>query len=104
MNTSLTVKLSADTNDIPIMYRVVEMTPASSAGGTYCVLQVVRVGWDTFANYNNWKATSTYDTVTERMYLTGRNPTGMQGTLGALSVQALTAIESYAPQTPSMDQ
>ena len=55
MNTNLTVRLIADTNYIPVMYRLVEMTPGSSAALTYCVLQVARVGWDTENNYNNWK-------------------------------------------------
>jgi hypothetical protein len=102
MNTNLTVKLSADGNDIPVMYRVIEMTPQATAAGTYCVLQVVRVGWNTFANYDNWKATTGY--ADGAMYITGRDWTGMQGTLGALSVAALSAIELYATQTPSFDQ
>ena len=103
MNTNLTVRLIADTNYIPVMYRLVEMTPGSSAALTYCVLQVARVGWDTENNYNNWKATSVWDSGTEMMYLTGRNATGMQGTLGALSVVALSAITNYKDLTPSTD-
>ena len=101
MNTNLTVKLSADTNYIPVMYRIVEMTSASTAATTYCVLQVARVGWDTEAHYNNWKATSVY--ADGNMHLVGRDPTGMQGTLGTLSVVALSTIEIYKPQTPSTD-
>jgi len=103
MNSNLTVRLSADGNDIPVMYNVVEMTTGASAALTYCVLVVIRVGWNTFANYDNWKATSSWDPGTERMYLTGRDWTGMQGTLGAFSVAALSTLEIYRPGTPSTD-
>lgn len=101
MDTNLTVKLSADTNYIPVMYRVVEMTTGSGAATTYCVLVVARVGWDTEAHYNDWKATSVY--ADSNMHLVGRNTTGIQGILGTLSVAALSAIEIYKPQTPSTD-
>lgn len=103
MNTNLTVRLTADTNYIPVMYRVVEMTVGASAALTYCVLQVVRVGWDTENNFNNWKATATWSEQNERMYLVGRNPTGMQGTLGTLSVAALSTTQNYKVLTPSTD-
>lgn len=103
MNSNLTVRLIADTNDIPVMYKVVEMTTGLAAASTYCVLVVARVGWDTFAHYDDWKATSSWDEGTERMYLTGRNPTGMQGTLGALSVVALSLMQNYKDLTPSTD-
>lgn len=102
MNIGLTVKLVADGNYIPVKYGVVEMTPAATAGATYCVLQVIRVGWDTENHYNDWKATSGY--ADGNMYLSGRNTTGMQGTPGALSVVALSAIENYDTMTPSFDQ
>lgn len=104
MNTALTVKLTGDSNDIPVMYRVIEMSVGTDAASTHCVLQVVRVGWDTFANYNNWKSGRYYDEDTEMTHATGRQVTGMQGTMGDLSVVALSAIEPYKRQTPSMDQ
>ena len=83
------------------MYRLVEMTTSSGAATTYCVLVVARVGWDTKAHYDDWKATSVY--ADGNMHLVGRNTTGMQGVLGTLSVAALSTIEIYKPQTPSTD-
>lgn len=104
MNTALTVKLTGDANDIPIMYRVVEMTVAGTAAGTFCALMVTRVGWDTFANYDKWKATKTYDINSGNTDVSGRDPEGMQGVLGTLSVAALSTIENYQALTPSTDQ
>ena len=102
MNTKLTVKLDADTNDIPVKYGVVEITVGSTAAATYCVLQTIRVGWDTFANYDNWKAHK--NIVGDYANLSGRDVTGIQGTLGELTVAALDAISVYDTQTPSFDQ
>ncbi len=104
MNNNLTVKLIADTNDIPVMFGVVEMTTGSSAALTYCVLQVKRVGWDTLANYDKWVSTKSYDINSGTTTLVGRDPEGVQGTLGVLIVATLSAIEQYATQTPSTDQ
>lgn len=104
MNTALTVKLTGDSNYIPVMYRVIEMTVGTDAASTYCALQVVRVGWDTEVNYNNWKSGRYYDESTGMTHATGRETTGMQGAMGDLSVAALSTIEPYKRQTPSMDQ
>lgn len=103
MNTKLTVRLIADSNFIPVKYGVVEMNVGADTANTFCVLQVIRVGWNTETNYNNWKSTKTYDTASGTTTLVGRNPTGMQGTLGALSVVALNLITEYDAKTPSTD-
>jgi hypothetical protein len=92
MNTRLTVKLSSDTNFIPVKYTVVEMSVGTAGDGsdTYCVLIVSRVGWDTKAHYDEWKK--------------NRDATGMQGTAGAFSVAPLSDLEVYDyPRTPSTD-
>jgi len=105
MNTSLTVRLKSDTNYIPVKYRVVEMTVGSSDTTTFCALSVVRVGWDTSDNYDKWVSTRSYDTNAGTTTLVGRDPEGMQGTLGNLSVATLDTITEYsAVQTPSVDQ
>jgi hypothetical protein len=118
MNTSLTVRLIADANDIPVMYRVIEMTPGATAATTYCVLQVVRVGWDTFVHHDDWKAHKVYAPLPsppdnpltpiqpvqgDYQNLAGRIAVGIQGVLGTLSIAALNAITQYATQTPSRD-
>ena len=104
MNTSLTVRLTGDTNFIPVMYRVAEMAVGSTAAATYCVLSVARVGWDTEVNYSKWISTRSYDINSDTTTLIGRNPEGMIGMLGVLSVVALDGVVVYATQTPSMDQ
>jgi hypothetical protein len=101
MNTSLTVKLNADTNFIPVMYRVVETTVGATLAATFLVLEVVRVGWDTVGHYNDWKAKSGY--ADGNMYLTGRKTVGIIGTLGTLTVAAADTVSIYKVQTPSMD-
>ena len=99
MNTSLTVRLTSDTNFIPVMYRVVETTVGATIAGTYFVLEVVRVGWDTGPHYNDWKAT--WDGVNQ--VLTGRKTVGMVGALGTLTVAAASTVTAYKVQTPSTD-
>lgn len=89
MNTKLTVKLTADTNYVPIRYSVVEIGVGTSSADTYCVLIVDRVGWDTKENYESW--TDRRDTV------------GRQGNLGDLSVHPLSDIVVYNVRTPSTD-
>jgi len=89
MNTNLTVKLSSDTNYIPVRYRVVEVTVGSSAAATYCVLVTEKVGWDTEVHYEAWTKS--------------RNTEGMIGTLGAFSVEALSDLIVYNVRTPSTD-
>jgi hypothetical protein len=103
MNTSLTVKLNADANYIPVMYRVVETTVASTLATTYFLLEVVRVGWDTQEHYEAWIATKNYDTASGVTHLVGRNPTGMVGILGTLSISAANLVSIYKIQTPSSD-
>lgn len=89
MNTNLTVKLSSDTNSIPVKYRVVEISVGTSLADTYCVLTVEKVGWDTGEHYEAW---------TDR-----RETTGMVGTLGDFSVAALSDLKTYNVRTPSTD-
>lgn len=89
MNTKLTVKKSADTNYIPVMYQVIEMAPAGTLGGTNCIIMVERVGWDTEDHYDAWKET--------------RDITGMQGMPGTLEAVTLDTLEVYNSRTPSAD-
>lgn len=104
MNTNLTVRISSDSNFIPVKYRIVEMTTGASAAATYCVLLVTRVGWDTSNNYDLWKATKYYDTGSGVTHLNGRDPAGIQGVLGTLSVVALSTIVNYGTPAPDSDQ
>ena len=104
MNSALIVKLNADSNYVPVKYRIVEMTVGSTAGATYCVLEVVGVGFDTEGNYDLWKSGRYYDTASGVTHATGRDPVGIQGTLGALSVATLDALSIYSPRTPSLDR
>lgn len=92
MNTKLAVKLSTDTNYIPVKYQVIEMSIGTAADGsdTYCALMVSRIGWDTEAHYKEW--------------MKNRDVTGKQGTSGAFSVAPLSDLEVYdSPRTPSTD-
>ena len=121
MNTTLTVRKTGDTNQIPVMYRVVESQPAATAATTYCVLECIRVGWDTVAHYNLWKSHKNYyASPTQSLSynplgsvnppqgdytrLMGHEdysntpPLGQQGTLGSLEIQALNAIVAYELQ------
>lgn len=85
MNTKLIVKISADSNFIPIKYSVIAMiprvTPITGAADVMCVLEVIRVGWDTSLNYNNYKDYRKMD--------------GAQGVMGTFSVAALSTVEVY---------
>jgi hypothetical protein len=96
MNTQLTVKKTTDSNYIPVKYRIVEMIEAAATvtgtGEIGCILETIRVGWDTETNYNNW--------TDER----DRPQTGMQGTMGELSYDTLDNLSVYTPMTPSFDQ
>jgi hypothetical protein len=100
MNTKLIVKKSADTNYIKVKYSVVEMTVGSNAANTLCVIMTIFPGFDTELNYNKWKSTWNGDYNT----LTGRDITGMTGTMGALEVVTLDTIVNYNALTPSRDQ
>jgi hypothetical protein len=98
MNTKLIVKKNTapdNTYFIRPKYAVVDMTIGSTAGATHCTLQTIRVGWDTENNYNNWKSTRSYDAAAGTTTLLGRNVTGMQGTLGALSIDTLNNLVTY---------
>lgn len=99
MNTNLTVKKSSDSNYIPVKYKAVEMTVGANAATTYVLIQTVAIGWDTEEHFNGWKSVRD-----DSKGLVGRNPTGIQGTLGALEVVALSTLVSYEVQTPSSDK
>ena len=100
MNTKLCVRKTSDSNFIPIKYGVVEMTVGVDADNTNVVIQIIKPGWNTEINYNKWKSTWNGD----ESVLVGRNPAGIQGTIGALEVVALSALVAYEYQTPSMDR
>ena len=102
MNTKLIVRKSADGNYKPIKYAVVEMTPAATAAATYCLIQIIDVGWDLEANWNNWKADKSPNGIYSNPI--GRNPTGMQGMIGDLEVVALSTLEIYTPFITSFDR
>ena len=104
MNTRLTVKKTADGNYIPVKYGVVEITVGAAAATTYLLLETIGVGWDTEGHYNAWKGVKTYDSASGTTTLAGRVVTGMQGTLGALEVVALSAVVAYTARTPSRDR
>jgi hypothetical protein len=104
MNTKLTVKKVADSGYIPVKYGVVEITVGANAAATYLLLETIGVGWDTEIHYLAWKSTKTYDSGSGTTTLVGRNVTGIQGTLGALEIVALSAVISYTVQTPSVDR
>jgi hypothetical protein len=88
MNNTLTVR---DTTDaaayIAIQYRVVEIfarvAAVTGASDVSCVLEVVRPGWNTEGDYDNWVAY--------------RETTGMLGTMGAIKTQTLNNLEVYSP-------
>jgi len=100
MNTKLTVKKSGDTNFVPVKYAVIEMAIGADAANTNVVIQVMKPGFDTEANYNKWKSTWHGDESS----LVGRDPIGIVGTIGALEVVALNTLVAYTVATPSMDQ
>ena len=99
MNTKITVRKSDDSNYIKVKYAIIEMAVGADAANTNCVIQCIGVGWDTEEHYNGWK--STWDGANS--VLSGRDPTGIQGTLGALEVVALSALTNYTDLTPSRD-
>jgi hypothetical protein len=103
MKSTLTVRLAADTNYIPVRYRIIEMNIANPPAATYCLLEVVRVGWDTVGHYNDWKSNKYYDTASGVTHLTGRSTVGMQGTLGAFSIAVLTDLRNYTTYDPLKD-
>lgn len=122
MNSTLTVKKSADTGWRPVMYRVIEMTVGANLAGTYCAIMCVRVGWDTEAHYNDWKAHKVYAPLPsppenpltpiqpvqgDYQNLDGRQPgapTGMAGTLGAIEVVALSTLKTYNLESLTPDR
>ena len=109
MNTKLTVRVNTDANFIPVMYRIIAMTIGSTDATTYCLLETVRLGWNTEANYNKWKSTVTYDPVSGTTTLIGRQKTaagtGQQGTVGELTIDTLNDLRTYnyPESTPSRD-
>lgn len=108
MNTKLIVKKTTapdNTYYIQPKYSVVAMTIGSTAATTYCTLQTIRVGFDTEANYNKWKSTKVYDAASGTTTLLGRDPVGIVGTLGQLSVDTLDHLIAYNLEllTPSSD-
>ncbi len=108
MNTKLIVKKTTapdNTYYIQPKYAVVDMTIGSTAGATYCTLQTIRVGWDTLINYDKWVSTKNYDINSGTTTLVGRDITGMQGVMGALSIETMDNLITYSTEfiTPSFD-
>ena len=106
MNTKLIVKKTTapdNTYFIRPKYAIVDMTVGATAGATLCTLQTIRVGWDTSGNYDLWKSTKLYDANTGTTTLIGRDPVGIQGTLGELGIETLDNLISYSAVDPSTD-
>lgn len=109
MNNRLIVRIANSTDFIPIKYEIIEITMGNAATNTYVVMQTIDVGWDTEVNYNNWKASKDVSTEPPYSYATGRNWTGMQGTIGEIITRALDEtggdiLVAYKPFTPSRDR
>lgn len=109
MNNRLIVKKANDANYIPIKYGIVEITMGSDATNTYVVMQAIDVGWDTVDNWNNWKAGKDTSVPDALLHATGRDRTGMQGTIGELTARALDLgggdiLVAYKSFTPSRDR
>jgi hypothetical protein len=95
MNTKEYVQLTGDANDIPVKYMVMEATIGANAAGSYLWLKCASYGMDSLAHFQDYLDSLDDDTV-----ISGGTPTGIQGTLGAYSVVALTAVEEYnSPKT-----
>ena len=67
MNTKQFVKLTSDTNYIPIKYSIIEITVGNSLASTYALIQQVSYGVateddlnDIITNYNNEEDYSSY--------------------------------------------
>lgn len=106
MNTKLIVKKTTapdNTYFIRPKYAVVDMVVGATPAATNCTLQTIRVGWDTTGNYDLWKSTKTYDAASGTTTLVGRDPAGIQGTLGAIQIETLDNLISYSAVDPSTD-
>ena len=109
MNNRLIVKIANSTDDIPIKYGIIEITMGNAATTTYVVMQTIDVGWDTFANFENWKASKDTSVPDALQHATGRDWTGMQGTIGEITTRALDEgggdiLVAYRSATPSRDR
>jgi hypothetical protein len=90
MNTKEYVKLVADGNYIPVKYAVMEATVGANAAGTYLWLKASGYGFDTDVHYNAYLASIESNS--------GDVPpvtTGIQGTMDAYSIVALSAVAAY---------
>lgn len=108
MNTKLIVKKTTapdNTYFIQPKYSVVSMTVGATAAATECILQTIRVGFDTQNNYDLWKSTRQYDPASGTTTLVGRDSVGIQGTLGELSHETLDNLVTYSLEylVPSTD-
>jgi hypothetical protein len=109
MNNRLIVRKANDTNYIPIKYNIIEITMGNDVTTTYVVMQTIDVGWDTENNWNNWKAGKDTSVPDALLHATGRDWTGMQGTIGELTTRAIDEgggdiLVAYKPFTPSKDR
>lgn len=95
MNTKEYVKLSSDTNYIPIKYSVVEASIGTSDATSGVWLKCVAHGWDTESNYKTYLDSALYDGSSGLQIDT----TGVQGTLGSYVVTTISDIQEY--RTPA---
>ena len=85
------VEITAETNEVPIKYSVMEVTVGAAAGTTYLWLKVAGYGMNTVVNYDAYVESVQLATFSG----SGQPPTGIAGTMNAYSVVALTAVEAY---------
>lgn len=88
MNTIEFVKLTSDSNYIPVKYAVMEATIGSSTGNSYVWLKCVGQGVATLADFNAVKTAI-------NNYIAPDN-SKIIGTLGGYSVVAISAITPYS--------
>ena len=89
MNIIEYVKLTGDTNYVPVKYAVMEVTVGVAAASTYVWLKLVSYGVDTEGNYNTY-----VDSIKDATF-SGMVPAGLVGVLRTYSVVALSTVESY---------
>lgn len=84
------VKLTGDSYYVPVKYVVMEVTVGNAAAATFLWLKVSGYGMDTLTHYNDY-----ISDITDASF-TGRAPAGLQGTLKAYSIVALSTVEAYS--------
>ena len=93
MNTKEYVRLSSDTNYIPIKYSVIEATIGAGDGNLW--LKCIAHGWDTKEHYEAYLDSVKFDGSSGLQIDT----TGIQGTLGSYTISAISSVQEY--RTPA---